>query len=220
MVLPSPIPGRLAIIPGVTHWFPSFPILGSPGIIPHWYPQSLPTQEHRLTKLQCPLGQPDLDARAGGGGRDTGGQQEQEAEPYSTSRLVLGPEGWSRGHVWGTHSSCRDPFPVLQHSQDFYWGQGAPGDISTHGDTTVLQPPKAQPCPTVTERGSPIVGAGQCRVPASPASPHPGGTHEPGTPAGAPHRDMGHVGTHRDLAGARSAVPCLGAVEEWGTGTQ
>lgn len=236
MVLPPPIPGRLGIVPGVDHWFPSFPVLSTLRIIPHWSLPALPAQEHRLTELQCPLGQPGLDARIGArvgdGGRDTDGQHEQEAEPHSTSRLVLGPGGWSRGHVWATRSWCRDPFPVHQHRQDLYRGQGALGDISTHRDTTVLWPPKAQPCPTHDSKGkpdprcsalAPIVGAGECRVPQHclPA-PHPGvhmsQRHQLGLPTGAQGQP---VGTHRDPAGARSqrasAVPCLGAMEEWGT---
>lgn len=218
MVLTSPIPGRLAIIPGGTHWFPSFPILSSLGIFPHWSPPSLPTQEHRLTKFQCPLGQPDLDARIGAGGRGTGGQQEQEAEPYSTSRLVLAPGGWSRGHVWGTHSRCRGPLPMHQHSQDLYQGQGAPGDISTHGDTTVLWPPKAQPCPTVTQRGSPNVGAGECRVPHQPCQPPPSGyTRARDTSWGSPqgHRTCGDTQRPSWAKATESS-----ALEQWRSGGQ
>lgn len=180
MVLPSPIPGRLGIIPGGDHWFPSIPILSTLGIISHWSLPALATQEHRLTKLQCPLSQPGLDARigsrAGDGGRDTDGHHEQEAEPRSPSRLVLGPGGWSRGHVWATRSWCRDPFPEQQHSQGLYRGQGAPGDISTPGDTTVLWPLKAQPCPTHDSKGKP-----DPRVPHSRPSWERGNTGSPST---------------------------------------
>lgn len=220
MVLPSPIPGRLGIIPRDAPWSPSLPILSSLGIIPHWSPPPLPSHEHRLTELQCPLGQPGLDARigagAGDGGRDTDRQQEQEAEPRSTSRLVLVPGGWSRGHVWGTRSWCRDPLPVHQHSQDLYQGQGAPCDISTHGDTTVLRPPKAQPCPTHDSKGKPdpplfrTRGNGGMQGPTPPpASPPPWGcTRARDTSQGPPqgHRSSmwGHTETrpgqgHKEL---------------------
>lgn len=131
---------------------PVVPSIPHPQHHPPLVPPALPAQEPKLTELQRPLGQPGLDARtgarAGDGGRGTDGQQEQEAEPRRTSRMVLAPGAWSRGHVWGTHGCCRDPFPVHQHSQDLYRGQGALSDISTHGDTTELRPLKARPCPT------------------------------------------------------------------------
>lgn len=229
MVLPSPIPGRLGIIPGSSPHSPSLPVwASSPTGLPHPSPLRSTDSPNSsvlwVSQALMPGLVPELAMVA-----------ETQVGSRSKRQSHRVPRGWSWDVEAGAEDMSGGPaagvetLSLCSSTAWTYIRDREPRVTSAHPGTPQCsghrKPGLAQ---RVTQRGSPrcsalvsIVGAGQRRVPHQPCQPPPGGTHEPGTPAGAPHRGTGPAcGDTQRPGWAKATQSSACSMEEWGTGTK